>query len=242
MILLVTKASRILIDGKSPCSHKTTKSMFSIASVLKWFESWWLVCTMGTFKTGLQDSLNLLVISSIFLKKKKRKDASIVICFRISQYFLLEPLLREIQAPACVAYVVLAGEGWRWRAVESQLPCSCRCWSGRVPRGAWQACHIFHRLYLRYQWDPKLQISYLPKAGLVLISPDVTGENVASASSWWWSWYSAAWRRLASLDCGLKIPGVGLTRRAGGILTPKDRFPLLLVLAVLQSTGPPTGL
>lgn len=56
---------------------------------------------MGTFKTGLQDSLNLLVISPIFLKKKK-KNARGVICFGISQYFLSEPLLREIQAPARV--------------------------------------------------------------------------------------------------------------------------------------------
>lgn len=185
MILLVTKASRILIDGKSLCSHKTTKSMFSIASVLKWFETWWLVCTMGTFKTGLQDSLNLLVISSIFFKKKKkkRKDASVVICFRISQYFLSEPLLREIQAPACAGCVVLAGEGWRWQAAESQLPCSCCCCSGRVPC---RACRGFRWLYLRYRWDWKLQISYLPKAGVVLISPDVTGE-IASAFSWWWS-------------------------------------------------------
>jgi len=29
---------------------------------------------MGVFKTGLQDSLNLLVISSIFLGKKKKKE------------------------------------------------------------------------------------------------------------------------------------------------------------------------
>lgn len=46
--------------------------------------------------------------------------------------------------------------------------------------------------------------------------------------------------QLASLDQGLDIPSVGLTRRADEILTLRDPFLLLLSLAVLPNTDPPT--